>query len=72
MMHENTDLINELKKSDAHFAKLYNEHSQLDMEINKLENDVVKHASRDDEIELKKRRKLQLKDEIYRILNSHS
>ena len=42
MMHENTDLINDLKKSDAHFAKIYNEHSQLDMEINKLENDVVK------------------------------
>ena len=71
MLHENTDLINDLKQSDAHFAKIYNEHSQLDMEIGKLENDVVKHASRDEEIEIKKRRKLQLKDEIYRTLATH-
>ena len=72
MLHANTDLINELKQSDAHFAKMCDEHSQLDMEIGKLANDVVKHASRDEEIEVKKRRKLQLKDEIYRTVEKHS
>lgn len=71
MFHEHRDLISDLKQSDAHFSKLFNEHNQLDNEIDKLENDVVKHASRDEEIEIKKRRKLQLKDEIYRILESH-
>ena len=71
MFHEYRDLISDLKQSDAHFAKLFNEHNELDNEIDKLENDVVKHASRDEEIEVKKRRKLQLKDEIYRILESH-
>ena len=71
MFHEHRDLISDLKQSDAHFAKLFNEHNELDNEIDKLENDVVKHASRDEEIEVKKRRKLQLKDEIYRILESH-
>ncbi|WP_131667829.1 YdcH family protein [Psychrobacter pygoscelis] len=71
MFHEHRDLISDLKQSDAHFAKLFDEHNELDNEIDKLENDVVKHASRDEEIEVKKRRKLQLKDEIYRILESH-
>lgn len=72
MLHENTDLINELKQSDANFAKMCDEHNQLNMEIGKLSNDVVKHASRDEEIEIKKRRKLQLKDEIYRTVENHS
>lgn len=71
MFHENSDLIAELKKSDAHFAKLFDEHNELDNTIDKLENDVVKHASRDDEIEEMKRKKLHLKDELYRILESH-
>lgn len=71
MFHEDRDLIAELKKSDAHFAKLFDEHNELDNTIDKLENDVVKHASRDDEIEEMKRKKLHLKDELYRILESH-
>ena len=71
MFHEDRELISQLKQSDAHFAKLFDEHNQLDSEIDKLENDVVKHASREDEIELKKRQKLHLKDEIYKILESH-
>ena len=71
MFHEHRDLISELKQSDAHFAKLFDEHNALDNEIDKLENDVVKHASREEEIEVKKRQKLHLKDEIYKILESH-
>ncbi|MDO5769084.1 MAG: DUF465 domain-containing protein [Psychrobacter sp.] len=71
MFHEDRELISELKQSDAHFAKLFNEHNELDNEIDKLEKDVVKHASREEEIEIKKRQKLKLKDEIYRILESH-
>lgn len=70
MFHEHRELISELKQSDAHFAKLFNEHNQLDNEIDKLERDVVTHASRENEIEEMKRKKLHLKDEIYRILES--
>lgn len=72
MFHEYRDLITELKQSDAHFAKIFDEHNELDTEIDKLERDVVKHASRDEEIEKMKRRKLYLKDEIYRILETKS
>ena len=70
MFHEHRELITELKQTDAHFAKLFNEHNELDTEIDKLERDVVKHASREEEIEIKKRRKLHLKDEIYKNLES--
>ncbi len=72
MFHEHRDLISELKNTDTHFAKMFDEHNQLDTEIDKLENDVVKHASRSDEIEEKKRRKLHLKDEIGRYLQEKS
>ncbi len=64
MFHEHRDLITELKQSDAHFQKLFKEHNELDTEIDKLENDVVKASSRESEIEMMKRRKLALKDEI--------
>ncbi|OOS20727.1 YdcH family protein [Moraxella lincolnii] len=70
MFPEHRELITELKQTDAHFAKLFHEHNDLDNQIDKLERDVVKHASREDEIEKMKRKKLQLKDELYRILES--
>lgn len=70
MFPEHRELITELKQTDAHFAKLFHEHNDLDNQIDKLERDVVKHTSREDEIEKMKRKKLQLKDELYRILES--
>lgn len=68
---DNKDIINELKLKDSHFAVIFDEHSQLDQKINQLEKDVVKNASRDDEIEQMKKRKLQLKDEIYKIIDKN-
>lgn len=71
MFPEHRELITKLKtENDAHFLKLFDEHNELDTEIDKLERDVVKHASREDEIELMKRKKLALKDELYRYLES--
>ncbi len=67
MLHEYRELISELKQSDNHFARLFNEHNALDEEITTLENDPVA-INRADEIEQKKRKKLKLKDEIYHIL----
>ena len=68
---DHSDIIDELKQKDAHFASIFDEHTILDRQIDKLENDVVKHASRDEEIEQMKRHKLQLKDEIYKILDEN-
>lgn len=67
MFHEYRDLIAELKQSDNHFARLFDEHNDLDEEISRLENDPAA-PSRHDEIEQKKRQKLKLKDDIYTIL----
>ncbi|MEO1851463.1 MAG: YdcH family protein, partial [Psychrobacter sp.] len=44
---------------------------ELDQKINYLEKDLVKHASREEEIEQMKRRKLHLKDEIYKIIDKN-
>lgn len=68
---DNRDIISELKLKDSHFAVIFDEHAQLDQQINQLEKDLVKNASRDDEIEQMKRHKLHLKDEIYKIIDKN-
>ncbi|WP_394211879.1 YdcH family protein [Psychrobacter piscatorii] len=69
--HDNRDTITELKLKDSHFASIFDEHTELDQKINYLEKDLVKHASREEEIEQMKRRKLHLKDEIYKIIDKN-
>ncbi|ABQ13983.1 YdcH family protein [Dichelobacter nodosus] len=71
MFDEYRDLIETLKNNDNHFARLFNEHSALDAEITRLINTSTATLQHD-EIEQKKRRKLQLKDEIYKILKEHA
>lgn len=68
---DNKDIIAELKQKDSHFATIFDEHTQLDQQINQLDKDVVTHASREEEIEQMKRRKLHLKDEIYKIIDKN-
>lgn len=68
---DNKEIIAELKQKDSHFASIFDEHTQLDQQINHLEKDVVQHASREEEIEHMKRRKLHLKDKIYRVIEKN-
>ena len=70
-LQDNREIIAELRQKDSHFASIFDEHTELDQKINQLEKDVIQHASRDDEIEHMKRRKLQLKDEIYKIIDKN-
>ncbi|WP_323841921.1 MULTISPECIES: YdcH family protein [unclassified Moraxella] len=71
MFPEYRELITKLKtENDLHFVKLFDEHNELDEEITKLENDPVAHASRAEEIEGLKRKKLGLKDELFHYLQS--
>lgn len=67
MFPEYRDLITELKQSDTHFQRLFNEHNDLDEVILNMEKDPVA-MHRHDDIENKKKEKLRLKDELYRIL----
>lgn len=69
MFHEHRELITELKQSDAHFTKLFDEHNDLDEKITTMEKDPVA-SHRHDEIEDLKKQKLHLKDEIFKILES--
>ncbi len=69
---DNREAIAELKLKDSHFATIFDEHTQLDQQINQLEKDVVLHASREEEIEQMKRRKLYLKDVIYKALENNN
>ena len=65
-LQDNKEIIHDLKQKDSHFAVIFDEHAKLDQQINQLEKDRITNASRDDEIEQMKRRKLQLKDKIYK------
>ena len=66
MFPEYRDLISRLKNEDAHFARLFDEHNNLDHEIIRLESDPV--TSGLDKIDALKLQKLQLKDQMYEIL----
>ncbi|ASK28275.1 YdcH family protein [Neisseria chenwenguii] len=66
MFPEYRDLISKLKQEDAHFARLFDEHNELDDKITGLVNDPVTSGA--DEIEELKKEKLRLKDELYEIL----
>lgn len=66
MFPEYRALISQLKQEDAHFSKVFEEHNELDHEIIRLEQSPV--TSGLDEIEVLKRKKLKLKEELYDML----
>lgn len=72
MFPEYRDLISKLKQEDGHFARLFDEHNELDDKITGLENDEVTAVSAAEEIEALKVKKLALKDELYQILKKAS
>jgi len=66
MLHEYRDVISKLKVENAHFAKIFEKHNELD---DKIEKDGV-HM---DAIELEKlkKEKLHLKDEAYNLIMAY-
>jgi uncharacterized protein YdcH (DUF465 family) len=71
LIHEFPQLknrIHELKVSNAHFRKLFDEYHGLTRDIEKMENEVTPVATHTEE-EAKLRR-VQLKDELYRLLTT--
>ena len=67
---EYRDIIQQLRTENPYFAKLFEDHEALDREITQLELDPVQLIHSD--IELKKRKKLKLKDEMYRLLKAEA
>lgn len=72
MFPEYRELISELKQSDAHFARLFDEHNALDDKLTGLENDPVASSSAADEIHELKVKKLALKEQLYELLKKAS
>jgi uncharacterized protein YdcH (DUF465 family) len=66
MLHEYRDEIHELKQNNAHFAKIFEKHNELD---NKIEHAINGDTPMTDiEIEKLKKEKLLLKDEAYKMI----
>ncbi|XLM19937.1 DUF465 domain-containing protein, partial [Chromobacterium piscinae] len=66
MFPEYRDRITRLKTEDAHFARLFDKHNQLDQQIKNMEERIV--SATHEEIEVLKKEKLKLKDELYALL----
>lgn len=66
MFPEYRDLISKLKQENSRFARLFDEHNELDDKITGLANNPVTSGA--ETIDELKKAKLKLKDELYAIL----
>jgi uncharacterized protein YdcH (DUF465 family) len=66
MLHEYRDIITKLKAENAHFAKIFEKHNDLDQKI----QDVSEGREHMDlyELETLKKEKLSLKDQAYAMI----
>ncbi len=66
MLHEYRDEISELKVQNAHFAKIFEKHNELDKKITDVEEG-REHMEHFD-LEVLKKEKLKLKDEAFAMI----
>lgn len=66
MFHEYREEVTQLKTHDAHFAKIFEEHNELDDRIKRIEDG--DELLSDMELEVLKKQKLRLKDEAYAMI----
>ena len=66
MFPEYRDLISQLKTSDHHFSRLFEQHNALDQKVKNMEAHIETGTHAD--IETLKKEKLHLKDQLYVIL----
>ncbi len=66
MLHEYKNEIHELKMSNAHFAKIFEKHNDLDQKVEDAE--AGRLLLTDAELEVLKKEKLLLKDEAYKMI----
>ena len=70
MLHEFRDLISELKTTDRYFQILFEKHNALDQRIKNMESRL--EPGTPDEIDVLKKKKLAIKDELYVLLQKIS
>jgi uncharacterized protein YdcH (DUF465 family) len=66
MLHEYRDEIHDLKQQNAHFAKIFEKHNELDQKVEDAEAGRIPMT--DIELETLKKEKLLLKDEAYKMI----
>lgn len=66
MFPEYRDLITQLKTSDHRFSHLFDKHNALDQQIKNMESHIAPGSPL--EIEVLKKEKLALKDQLYALL----
>lgn len=65
---EHRETIHNLKMTDNHFAKLFDEYHEVDHEIHRIETDI--ETTSDEYLEEKKKQRLHLKDELFRMIKN--
>ncbi len=63
---EHRERIHELKLGNAHFARLFDEYHEVDHEVHRIETGVENTS--DEYLEERKKLRLYLKDELYRMI----
>ena len=63
---EHRDTIHNLKMTNNHFARLFDEYHEVDHEVHRIETGVENTS--DDYLEERKKARLHLKDELYRMI----
>ena len=59
---EHREMIHNLKISDTHFARLFDEYHEIDHEVHRIETNV--ETTSDEYLEEKKKQRLHLKDQL--------
>jgi len=67
---EHRERIRELKMGDARFARLFNQYHEVEHEVHRIE--AGSGAVSDDYLEQCKKRRLNLKDELYQMILARS
>ena len=70
MFPEYRELITQLKTTDHHFGRLFEQHNTLDQKIKNMENGL--ETASHEQIEIQKKEKLHLKDQLHAILRKAS
>ncbi len=65
---EHKERIHDLKMSDMHFLRLFNEYHDVDKEVHHFESGA--EATSDEHLETLKMKRLHLKDQLFAILNA--
>ncbi len=65
---EHRETIHNLKITDNHFAKLFDEYHEVDHEVHRIETNI--ETTSDDYLEEKKKQRLHLKDELLKMIKN--